>query len=135
MGVSQQNKPVRNTTDPITSDNPANIVSHPHRVKGLIAKKQVLESQLAEQKQTLVKNIEHTISEVEAIRAEDNATYVNRYVDVLRSVIEEVQMLNPLVVPDPANFPELAYRVREAWVAFLFQNSTAQLRRIVQIQN
>ena len=132
MKASQEKSPVSNTTGPVTGDNSADIVSHPHRLKGLIARKQVRESQLAQQKQTMAKNIGHAISVVEAMRAEDNATFVNRYVDALRSVVEEVRMLNPLLTPDPAIFDELACRVREACAVFIFQNSAAQLRRIVQ---
>ena len=94
------------------------------------AKQQALYLQLARERQETVKTIEKAISTVEALRLDDNAPQGDRVVNELCLVLQEVHRLNPLQVPDPEIFSELAERIQRALVAFVFGNSAALLRRI-----
>jgi len=108
----------------------ADVVSHPRRLCGLIAKKQAAEQLLTQQKQGAVTKIEKLISGAVAIRTDYNALQVDWMVNEFRFVMKEIKILNPLELPDPEKISEIEDRLQKASVGFMYGNSSTLLRRI-----
>ena len=107
--------------------NTAKIVSHPRRLCGLIAKIQATGQLFAQQKQNAVANIENLISRAATTRTEDNASQVDWIINEYRSVMKEIQALDPLKLPNPDKFSEIAKRLQQTSVGFMYSNSSAFL--------
>ena len=105
--------------DPRGGGNTAEIVFHPRRLCGLKAKQRALKSELAQQKLAAVLKCERAISEVEAMRTEDNAAPVDSMIEALRLVLEEVQTLDPLHASTPEIFIKLSDQLQQVLVKFM----------------
>jgi hypothetical protein len=113
----------RNTMTPpgqVGDNNTAKIISHPRRQSGLRAKRQVLESELAQNKLAAIIKIKDAISVVAAMRTGDNAFEADLMTEALRLAREELEVLDPLHVADPEIFVRRADQLRQVSAKFIF---------------
>ena len=110
----------------------AEVVFHPHRLRGLIAETQANRRRLVRGKQDAIVKIEILISSVTAAKTEGASAEVNWVVNDLRLLLEEFRCLNPLNPSSSINLSDLAVRLQQASLVFLCRNSSALLNNLRQ---
>lgn len=134
MTVSPLPMRTLNATRPDDGSTTAEIVSHPQRLWGLVTKLQAAQQLLVQQKHDAITRIEKMISEVSALRREDNVSQVDLMIGELELVLSEVQVLNPQELSGPGKFSEIADRLRQVSVGFMYGVSAVSLRSIGRTQ-
>lgn len=129
MTFSPSKRSAPNTLEVKGRENTAEILSHPHRLSSLMAKKRASEERLAIQKSTAIEKVKGAIAEAEAINADCNTPEASWVIAELHLILKEITPIQPAVLPSPDSLSILANRLHRAMIALMYCNSSAQLNR------